>query len=276
MRIIADSASLYSIQEGKKIGAEIISNCVIINGESYRELEDISRERFLELVKEGGVPTSSQPAIGDVLEVLEQSEEEVLYISIGDGLSGAYQNAMGARNCVENKERIHIINTKTLAAAQRYLVHKALALREEGMDIERIKEALHKCIETSVSFVIPADFEFLKRSGRLTPIAAKIGGLIKIVPVLTQTEDKTRITPFTIKRSRRKAVDSIMEHLKEIGVNENYLISISHAGAYEAAKEVFGQMQQKFSDTAMELLQLSPALMTHGGPGCVVIQAIRK
>lgn len=276
MRIITDSASLFSPGEGQEFGITVIPACALIDGKAYRDYEDISGDDFLKLINEGAVPTTSQPAIGDVLEVLEETDDEILYISLGDGLSGAYQNAVGAKNCVENSERIHIIDTKTLAGAQRYLVKKAIKLREEGFNIEKIKKELHKCIETSVSFVIPEDFEFLKRSGRLTPIAAKIGGLIKIVPVLTQTADMKRIAPFAIKRSGRKAIEAIMGHLKSLGVDDNYIISIGHAGAYEKAKAALEQIKVQFTNTAMEILQLSPTLMTHGGPGCITIQAIRK
>ena len=168
------------------------------------------------------------------------------------------------------------MDTKTLAGPQRYLVQKAMKLREEGKDILTIMRKLQESIETSVSFVIPSDFNFLKRSGRLTPLAAKIGNIIKIVPVMTQTEDKRRITPFVIKRSKRKAVDAIIEHLKYLGVDENYIISISHGGVLEDAKAVMSQMKEFFSRTEMQLFMLAPSLVTHGGPGCIVIQAIRK
>ncbi len=145
-----------------------------------------------------------------------------------------------------------------------------------GISMEKIKEELLRRIETSVSFVIPKDFEFLKRSGRLTPIAAKIATMIKIVPVLTQTEDKKRITLFTVKRSRRKALDALIEHLKELGVNEDYVVSVSHAGVWEEAEEVLLKLKEHFVGAAMEIFHLSPSLITHGGPGCVLIQAIHK
>lgn len=276
MKIVADTSTLLTPEEGRALGASIIPVGVVVNGEVYRDMEEITSEQFLEFVKDGAVPTSSQPAIGDVLEIFEGTEEEILYLAIGDGLSGAYQNAVGAKNSVEKNDHIHIIDTKTLAGPERYLVQKAIELRDKGLDIEKIKKEILKCVETSVSFVIPVDFNFLKRSGRLTPIAASIGSLIRIVPVLTQTEDKRRITPFAIKRSPKKAVAAIIDHLKSMGVNEKYQISICHGGAYEHAKEVAELMKRQFADTAVELLQLSPALITHGGPGCIVIQAIRK
>ena len=42
------------------------------------------------------------------------------------------------------------------------------------------------------------------------------------------------------------------------------------------AKEVMGQIKEFFSRTEMQLFMLAPSLVTHGGPGCIVIQAIRK
>ena len=197
-------------------------------------------------------------------------------LTVGDGLSGAYQTAMGARNMAEHPEQIHIINSKTLAGPLRYLAKKAVALKEQGLEIERIKENLQQCIESSVSFVIPEDFEFLKRSGRLTPIAAKLGGALKILPILTQTKDKTRISPLGVKRSWNGAVEAILKQLQAVGVGENHLISVCHAGTREKAEGIMRQIGERFCSSELEILELSPALITHGGPGCIVIQAIQK
>lgn len=276
MKIITDTASLYTPSEAKELGITVIPACVLIDDKAYKDYEDITSEDFLEAVANGATPTSSQPAIGDVLDIFENIQEDVLHLSLGDGLSGAYQNAFGAKNCLDDSEHIHVIDTKTLAGPQHYLVQKALKLKEEGLHIEKIKEELQKRIETSVSFVIPADFNFLKRSGRLTPIAAKISTLIKIVPVMTQTADKKRIEPFVIKRSVKSAVEAIINHFKTLKVDENYIISISHGGAAEKATQVLQQFKAQFENTTFELFSLSPALITHGGPGCIVIQAIMK
>ena len=276
MHIISDTASLYSVEEGKEMGVTIIPACAIVNGKSYRDYVDITSEELLSMIEKGGVPTTSQPSVGDIMEAMEDQGEDILFLSIGDGLSGGYQTAVGAKNSLEKNDHIHIVDTKTLAGPENYLIRKAVKLSKEGLNISEVKRELQKSIEHSVSFVIPVDFDFLKRSGRLTALAAKIGGMIKIVPVMTQTEDMQRIKPFVIKRSRRKAVDAIIEHLKGMGVNEDYIISISHAGALETAQEVMNQIKEHFVNTLFELFHLSPALITHGGPGSVVIQAIKK
>ena len=144
MRIIADTATLFSPSEGEARGMTIIPVCVSIHNKTYKDYAEISSEEFLKLVADGGVPTSSQPAIGDILDVFESSEEEMLVLTVGDGLSGGYQTTLSARSCVNERERIHVVNSKTLAGPLRYLAKKAVSLKERGLDIEKIKEELTK------------------------------------------------------------------------------------------------------------------------------------
>lgn len=276
MKIIADTATLLSPQQGREMGITIIPVCVLIDGQSYRDYEEIDSAEFLRRIEAGGVPTSSQPSLGDVMEILEGCDEETLFLTVGDGLSGAYQTAVAARNSIEPNEHIHIINSKTLAGPMRYLAKKALALKEQGLSAGEIMAELDVRIESSLSFVIPADFEFLKRSGRLTPLAAKIGGALRLLPVLTQTKDKTRITPVTVKRTWKSAIEAILQRLQAEEVGEGYLVSVCHAGTPEKAQAVSEQIVQRIPGVEAEVLELSPALMTHGGPGCIVVQAIRK
>ena len=276
MRIITDTASLFSPEEGKTVGISVVPTCVIHGDKVYRDYEEMQVDTLLSMIAGGATPTTSQPAIGDLLDVFEETTEETLGLFIGDGLSGGYQSAVGAKNTIDDNEYIHIVDTKTLAGAEGYLVQKAIELRNQGLNMDAIKTELEKSIESSASFVIPADFEFLKRSGRLTPIAAKISSMIKIVPVMTLTEDKKKITLFTIKRSWKKATEAIAEQLKKLGVNEEYIIYICHGGDLQAAKTVFAQVKESFENVTTKLMCLSPSMLTHGGPGCVLIQAVKK
>ena len=276
MKIISDTTTLFTPLEGEGMGITIIPVCVIINGTTYKDYVDISGEEFLELLKEGGKPSSSQPSIGDLLEVYQSTEEEILLITVGDGLSGGYQTALGARNLISNPERIHVVDSKTLAGPLRYMVKKAVFMKEQGFDILSIKEALDVSIQSSLSFIVAEDFEFLKRSGRLTPLAAKVGGALKLLPILTQTSDKTRIKPITVKRTWKAAVDVILQELMKQGIDEEYFISVSHAGTYNRAVVMKQQLETIFPKVEIEILTLSPALITHGGPGCIVVQAVKK
>ena len=124
--------------------------------------------------------------------------------------------------------------------------------------------------------MIPEDFDFLKRSGRLTPFTAKVGSTLKLLPILTQTKDGKRICPIGIKRNWKSAVDTVLQQLQTRNVGADDLISICHAGVPQRAEQVLRRVKDRFASTEIELLELSPALIAHGGPGCIVIQSIHK
>ena len=89
IRIVSDSSSLYSKSEGIENGIIIAPLAVTINGHTYKEYEDIKTKEFVDIINEGHIPSSSQPSIGEVLEIYDQyKDDEIINISMADGLSG--------------------------------------------------------------------------------------------------------------------------------------------------------------------------------------------
>lgn len=277
MKIITDTGALYSPKEGEKIGIEVLPLNVIVDKKSYKEFVDIQSEEFIEIVQQGHVPSSSQPSIGETMELFEKYPgDELLVINMADGLSGTYQSTLGAKQSVDNSDNIHVINSMTLCGPQRYLVEKAVKLRDEGLSLENIKKELYKSIASERSFLIPQDFGFLKRGGRLTPLAATVGGMLRITPIMTTTKDSKRLEKYAMKKTFKSAIKEIIKSFQDMGVNDNYKIYITHAGVLEQAKLALSQIQETFENVAIELYDLSPAFITQGGPGCIAIQTIRK
>lgn len=275
MKIITDSGSLFSPESGKALGVDVLPLNVIVDKKSYKEFVDIQSHEFLNLVKEGHIPSSSQPSIGETMELFEKYDgEDVLVIHMADGLSGTYQSTMSIKEDMNHPEKIHVINSMTLCGPEKYLVEKAVKLRDQGMGIDDLMKEIHKCIASEKSFLIPQDFNFLKRGGRLTPLAATVGGMLKIVPVMGKTSDGKRLEKFTIKKTIKAAVKEIIKALQEHGVDKDFMIYVSHGGVLEQAQSIVKQLQDAFENVKIELHELSPAFITQGGPGCIAIQTI--
>ncbi|MBQ5760184.1 MAG: DegV family protein, partial [Clostridia bacterium] len=88
--------------------------------------------------------------------------------------------------------------------------------------------------------------------------------------------DRTRITPIGVRRSWNAAIDVVLHHMEDQGVGSDHHITVCHAGTPEKAETVAAQVRERFPGTDVEVLPLSPSLMTHGGPGCIVLQSILK
>lgn len=277
VKIVSDSSSLYSVAEGKKKGIDIAPLTVTINEKTYKEYEDISTEEFIDIINEGHIPLSSQPSIGEVVDLYNKYEnDEIINISMADGLSGTYNSACTAKMMANNPESIEVVNSKTLCGPQYYLVNLAVKMAEMDKSKDEILEVLNSLIPTSKSFLIPHDFDYLVRGGRLSNLAGRIGSAIKLVPVMTVTEDGQRIAKFTTKRTLSKAIDKISEALINDGVNGDYKIYVAHACKEELAIAAKDGLSKNISNADIEIWKLGPAFTTQGGPGCVSIQVIKK
>ena len=276
IRIISDSSSLYTKAEAEELGIDIAMLSVTVNGKTYREQEDIKTEDFIDIIHQGHVPSSSQPAVGEVLDIYNKyPQDEILNITIADGLSGTYQTACGAASMAQTPERITVFNSRTLCYPQRVLVLRALDLAKKGFDVHAIIAELEKLLHTAKSYLIPRDFDYLRRGGRLSPLMANIGKLIKLAPVMTPTADGKQLTRLSLQRSFKRAVQAIADDMKRIGVDAGYHIAISHAMAgdlLETASEIIGKA---FPGIKILTFTLTPSFTVQGGPGCVAIQAIK-
>lgn len=274
IRIISDSSTLYTIEEGKQLNIDIAPLSVTINNETYREYEDITQEEFYELIKQGHLPTSSQPPVGLYLELFEKyQDDDIIVICMADGLSGTYQSCVGAK-AITKRDNIHVINSKTLCIPHRQMVNEAVKMRDSGATLDEILTHLETLIESTESFLLPQDFDYLKRGGRLTPLAAKLSGLIKIQPVLMQTKDGMRLERFAVSRSFNSAVKKVLDHFETSGVTENTTFGISHAFAEKQAHMIAEKIKERFNTIKVEIEELSCAFITQGGPLCVAIQKL--
>ena len=93
---------------------------------------------------------------------------------------------------------------------------------------------------------------------------------------LVQSPDGKRLDKAGICRSFTKAVEKCIEGFKRAGVDERYTITIGHADTFEQGSLAYSLISEAFRGTALELVDLTPAFITQGGPLCVAIQAILR
>ncbi len=141
--------------------------------------------------------------------------------------------------------------------------------------MEEILRMLEECRSHCHSYLIVQDFDFLRRGGRLTPVAAKFVSALNVKPIMEQVEEGTRLGVHGISRTIKGAAKNIKTQLQKRGVGEGYLISISHARAEKDAHEIASVMREAFEKAKVEILDLSPAFITQGGPGCIAVQYVK-
>lgn len=272
MKIITDTGSLMSQQQAHDLDIELLPLQVAIAGKNYRDYFELKSADFVQMVK-NAIPNSSQPAIGDVMEVYERTKN-ALHITMTKGLSATYDSALGILNSMHT-EGITLFNSKTLAGTQKYLVELAASLSKDKT-VDEIVERMNKCLSSCQSFLMPTDFDYLKRGGRITTLAATLGGFLKLKPIVMHVEGSERLEKFGSGRTWTSAIDQIIDRMIQNGVSMTHKIYISHAFNLEVADLAFKRIKERIQGIEVDILELSPVMITQGGPGCVAIQYILK
>ena len=276
VRIVSDSSTLYSPTQAREAGFAVSPLSVTIAGKSYREFEEISARQFVDIIRQGHMPTSSQPAIGEVSDLYEEfSGEPILNIAMADGLSGTYRSAVAAAELCEDAD-ITVINTRTLCGPHRYMVQKALEMAKAGELRENIVSWLHERMDSAKSYLIPADFDYLRRGGRLSPLVSQVGKLVGLAPIMTQTDDGCRLTVASIRRGYKAAAKYVAEALQKKGIGEGWRVYIAHAAEAGTVELTEKLLRNALPGANIEVVDLSPAFITQGGPGCLAVQYVME
>lgn len=275
IRIFSDTSTLYSSAEARRAGFTVAPLSVSIRGKSYLELDELSAEELIGMIDAEHLPVSSQPAAGQIAALYQQyPQDEILNITMAEGLSGTYASAAAAASLCEGQQ-ITVLNSRTLCGPHRYLVQNAVRMADEGASLPEIVQRTEELMTTAKSFLIPADFGYLRRGGRLSPLVSYVGQAVRFAPLLTQTPSGSRLSLAGVRRSFSLAVAAAIHSFLELGVNEGWRLYIAHAGAPRLAQQAHRLLGAAFAHTPIKVLPLSPAFVTHGGPGCVALQAIR-
>ena len=277
VRIVSDTSTLYSTAQAEAAGFSVSPLSVTIAGKTYREFDEITSEEFVSIIRQGHMPTSSQPAIGQVEALYNRfAGEEIVNVAMASGLSGTYTGALAAAQLCDHCEKISVVNTRTLCGPHRYLVERALDWAKAGDSREEIVRKLNDLMDTVKSYLVPADFDYLRRGGRLSPLVSYMGKAANLTPIMTQTENGERLTPASIRRGFPHAVKYIVKELEKAGVGRGWRVYISHADAMDKAEMTKKALQEAMPEAHFEIIPLSPAFITQGGPGCMAVQYIHE
>ena len=179
--VVLDSNSGLTKEEARKYGMYILPMPFMIDGKEYLDGKDITYEEFLRLQKEGADIVTSQPSPEDVMNMwteLLQEYDSIIHIPMTSGLSGSCDTAIMLSNEDEFDGKVFVVDNKRISITQISAGLDAIALLEDGVQPQRIKEILEEDAGKSGIYVMVSDLKYLKKGGRITPMAAALGSFL--------------------------------------------------------------------------------------------------
>lgn len=278
--IVTDTTSAMNLEIAQEHGIELVPLSVVISGKEFKDLIDISNDVLYEKLRDGLVPTTSQPSTGYIMEKMEKWKEDnydaVIILTCSSDLSGTNANFHMVKEQL-GMDNVYVVDTRSVGAPIMDGAIRAKEMADEGASVQDILLMLDKKYQNQFSFLFPETLTQLKKGGRISPIAANMASLLKIKPLLYLKEDGTVVDKFGFARTEGKIVQLIIDKFKDLNVNSlTNKIYISHADNLRGAQKVEQLCKALFDDIDCEIVELPSVLTCHGGLGCIAVQSTLK
>lgn len=281
IKILTDTASDLpkSILEAFEI--DIMPLMVYLDEKEYKDGIDIDHETFYQKMREG-VPTRTAQIPATTIEEqflkYKGRKDPVLYIAFSSNLSGTYQTAVMVLNDLKEEHEdlnITIIDSKAASIGFGLVVYYAAKMAKDGASLEEIVEKTHFHIEHMEHIFTVDDLEYLYRGGRVSRGAAVVGSMLNIKPILDV--ENGRLVPLQKIRSRKKAVNRLIEIMEERGTDlEHQIVGINHGDDLATALKVKDMITEKFGTKEFIINFSGCAIGAHSGPGTLSVFFLNK
>lgn len=250
-----------------------------LEGENYGKNNELNCKEFYDKMRNGSMPTTSQVNSEEAKEVLRPILEEgfdILHLAFSSGLSGSYNSVrLAAEELAEEfpERKIIVVDSLCASLGEGLFVDKAVELKEEGKTLEENAAWLE---EHKVNFchVFTVDDLFhLHRGGRVSKVAAVVGTMINLKPLL-HVDNEGHLIPVGKVRGRKKSLAGLVAMMEErIGSwkDKNEKIFISHGDCQEDAEYVAKLVKEKFGYETFLINTIGATIGTHSGPGTVAL-----
>lgn len=274
--IITDSHSGISQEDAAKMGIMVLPMPFYCDDECFYEGISITRKEFFEKMDSGQKVSTSQPSPEEVMNIWRKGLKEydqILYMPLTSGLSGAYNTACVLAQEDEFYGKVFVVDHGRIATPLRRTILDALEMIRAGGTAEQIQEMIENQRDKMSIYIGVESLEYLKKGGRITPAAAAFGTILHIKPILKV--DTGLIDSFKKTRGMKKARKEMLaaiEHdmktvFREYYENGQIHLLMASSADEETTQSWLEEIQEYFPDMEVMGDHLSLGISCHTGPG---------
>lgn len=252
-----------------------------IDGKEYVDdlRKDFDYQWFIDQLRNGKVPTTSQINIGTYIEIFKlfiDQSKPVLYLAFSSGLSGSCYNAMMAVEQLkeeygEDRVPIHVYDSKAASLGEGLLVHRLIQMRDAEATINEAIEWLDEYSPRLHSWVYVDDLKHLERGGRVSKTQATVGTLMNVKPIIIMNAEG-KLENIGKVRGRKKGLAKLVKETVD-GMTDpnNQEIFIVHADDWESAEEIKKGLLQQIQPKEIKISEMGPTIASHTGVGTLAV-----
>ncbi|EHB67145.1 MULTISPECIES: DegV family protein [Paenibacillus] len=270
---VTDSTSTIDPAFARDHHIYIVPLRLILGQETYREGIDVTAEAFYEKMKDEPKVSSSQPPIGEFIELYESLKgkyDDVIAIHCSSELSGTLHSSIQAAEIAE----VPVVGIDSRAGAfpLREMIQSGIEWHKQGDTVQMIKEKIQALVHNMSFYLIPASLHRLHSSGRVSGTQLLLSNLLRIHLLLRFEEGKVIVEDKirTFKKARQRMLETLKHEIQMIKK-----VCIMHANNEEEAEELRKEISGAHPSVKTEVMTFIPVVGVHAGEGTIAMSWIR-
>lgn len=277
--IVTDTSANLPTALTKKHGVTVIPFFYIVDGAelSCTDTGAFDGSAFYEAMRRGASVTTTQitpQRYADAFRPLLAAGQDLLAVSMSSGISGSCQSAaLAAEELREEfpERTVRTVDSLGASLGEGLLVLEALRCRDEGMSLYDTAARLLSLRRRVCQVFTVDDLQYLRRGGRLSNMAAIVGTVLNIKPLLKGDEEGKIVSTAKV-RGRKRSVEALAERYDALVKDpEIQTVGIAHADC--AGDAAYLMKLLRHGKTPKEILTVcyEPVTGSHVGPGTLAL-----
>ena len=273
IKIVTDSTCDIPRELVEKFDITVIPCYVNLNGESYLDGVEITRQEFYQqLPLAHPHPSTSAPGPGVFLKAYQKLADEGAQAIFSIHVTKTFSNIFNAaKMALDEFDSIPVkpVDSGNLSLGLGLIVLHAAKAAHNGASFDEIAAIVDAAITHTHAYAKLDTIDYLHRSGRLSAIQHSLISMLDIKPILKMNAG---VSKMEMVRTKRKAFQRVQNTANSV-LPEAVLTGITHANAPEQPEKLINALKQEHPEIDTPLIsETTPALGTHVGPGtlCVV------
>lgn len=279
--LFTDTDTDITPEVAKEYGYRLISMPYAIDGKEvlpYVDFDKFDCHGFYDGLRKGVMPKTSTLSPTDYVRYLAPvfaEGKDVLYVHFSAAMSGTFNALTIAEQQLKEKfpeRKVYRLDTKGITILSYNIAREVGELYLAGKSAEEILEWAKTEVDKFTVYFFANDLSFFRRSGRVKALAAVMGNLLGIRPIIYMN-DEGMMTSIDKARGMNATLDKIFERVRSLQDDiKAHRIVIGHTDDLKTVEIVKERLIKEFgNDLKIEIVEVNPTAGSHCGPDAVGI-----
>jgi DegV family protein with EDD domain len=276
LAVVTDTTAYLPREVLEENDIHLVSLYVNWEDRSEREIDIADYGAFFDRLRGADkLPTTSQPSIGDFLDVyrpLLEAGRDIISIHISGAISGTVESARQAKEQLgEDAARVTVIDSESACGGQGLMTLAAAKAALSGADAHEVERRARAARADLKMWFAVDTLEYLRRGGRIGAASAWLGMALKVKPILTMDQE---IRPVERVRTSARALRRLTEYAEERQRDGADGWVVQHIQAPAEAQQLMDATEEIMGKPALFSSEIGPVIGVHVGPGLLGVGGV--